>query len=62
MNKEEIIEYVQENACYLGTDEEPYAITYLGEPYWDESPRGLVLQIHAEEVRSGRLTLKGGSK
>ena len=47
MNNQEIIEYVQENAVYFEEQDEPYAVTYLGDPYWDESPRGLVLQIHA---------------
>jgi hypothetical protein len=65
MKKEEIIEYVQENACWLfGSDEEPYAVTYLGEPYWDESPRGLVLQIQAalEDHDERDYEINGGSK
>lgn len=46
MSESAIIEYVQENAVYLGDDQdEPYSVHYLGNPYWDESPRGLVLQI-----------------
>lgn len=52
MTEKELIEYVQENARYHEGQDEPYAITYLGEPYWDESPRGLVLQI-MEAISAG---------
>lgn len=45
MSEDQVIQYVQDNARFIDYDDEPYAITYKSEPFWSESPRGLVEQI-----------------